>query len=376
MGPITTANSFYRNIYSWFDGLLPESFDWLAYLLTGFTIVFAVLIVLLLAVALYTWFERRVLARFQSRVGPNRWGPFGLLQPIADVIKLITKEDLVPFLADRWVFNLAPIVMFVPVALVFAVVPFGKNSYLANLNIGILFILAVTSVNTLGIFMCGWASANKYAMFGAMLLIAGSLSMVDIVERQAIPFFLVQPLGLLVFLAAASAEMSRSPFDIVEAESEIVAGHHTEYSSMKFGVIYLAEFAAPIVTGAIMTTLFLQGWRGPVLPSHLWFFIKTFIVVFLLLWVRATFPRLRVDQIMGFAWKSLFPMALINLFVIAIEVQVWPDPTTGQLWIMAAINWGVAILSVVAFSNILGQRRLRRPEAMPSPLAAVIKEAD
>ena len=396
MGPITSANSFYRNLYSWFDGFLPESLDWLAYFLAGFTIVFTIVNVLMVSVALYTWFERRALARFQVRLGPNRWGPFGILQPIADLIKFLTKEDLVPSAADRWVFNLAPIVMFVPVALVLAVIPFGKDSYLANLNIGILFIIAVTSVSTLGIFMAGWASGNKYAMFGAMrgvaqlisyevpmvlsivgvLLLVGSLSMVNIVEGQTIPFFIVQPLGFLIFLIAASAEINRSPFDIVEAESEIIAGFHIEYSGMKFGMIQAAEFAAPIVTGAIMATLFLQGWRGPVLPSHLWFFIKTFIIVFLLLWVRATFPRLRVDQIMGLAWKGVFPLALINLFVTAIEVQVWPDPTTGQLWIMAAINWGVMVVSIVVFANILGQRKLKRPRATPSPLAISVKEAD
>ena len=396
MGPITSANSFYRNVYTWFDGFLPESLDWLAYALTGFVLVFIIANVFLLLASLYTWFERRALARFQTRVGPNRWGPFGLFQPVADLVKLLIKEDTMPAGADRWVFNLAPIVMFVPGVVALAVIPLGKNTFIANLNVGVLFILAVTSVNTLGIFMAGWASGNKYAMFGAMrgvaqlisyevpmvlsvvgvLLLAGSLSLVDIVDGQRIPFLLVQPLGVLVFVIAASAEMGRTPFDIVEAESELVAGHQTEYSGMKFGMIFVAEFSAPILQGAIIATLFLQGWRGPFLPSHLWFFLKVFLVVFILLWVRATFPRLRVDQILGFAWKGLFPLALINLFVTAIEVQVWPNPTIGQLWAMTAINWAVMIASVALIANILGQPRLKRAKKEPSSLAYSFEEAD
>ena len=375
-------------------GLLPSGWEWVAYFVAGFAIIFLLINSIMIASALYTWFERRAIGRFQARIGPNRWGPFGLLQPIADLLKMLTKEDTVPREADRWVFNLAPILLFVPIPLIFAVIPFGKNSYLANLNIGILFIISVTTVSTLAIFMAGWASASKYAMIGAMrgvaqlvsyevpmvlsivgvILLTGSLSMVSIVEAQGIPFLLLQPLGFLIFLLAASAEMSRTPFDIIEADSEIVAGYHTEYSGMKWGMLQLAEFAAPLATGAIMATLFLQGWRGPVLPSHLWFFLKAFAIVLLLLWIRATWPRFRVDQIMGFAWKGLFPLALVNLFITAIELQVWPEPTTAQLWIMAGINWSVAIVSILIFANILGQSRLKRPRSVPSPLATMTQE--
>ncbi len=396
MEPSTSTSSLYRNIYFWFDGFLPESLDWLAYSLTGLVIAVVIINVFLVLVALYTWFERRALARFQVRIGPNRWGPFGLLQPVADLVKLLTKEDIVPVGADRWVFNLAPIVMFIPGVLVLAVIPFGKNSFIADLNVGILFIIAVTSVNTLGVFMAGWASGNKYALFGAMrgvaqlisyevpmalsivgiLLLTGSLSLIDIVDNQRIPFLLVQPLGFLVFLMAASAEMSRTPFDVVEAESELVAGHTTEYSGMKFGLIFLAEFAAPILNGAIVATIFLQGWRGPVLPSHLWFFLKTFIVVFLFLWIRATFPRLRIDQILSLAWKGLLPLALVNLFITAVEVQIWPSPSIGQLWVMVAINWAIMLISVALAAMVLGQERLRRVKALPSPLAFSIKEGE
>ena len=392
------ANSFYRNLYDWFNDLtidlrlfLLDFPDWLAYFLAGFTIIFTIVNVLLIAIALYTWFERRAIGRFQSRLGPNRWGPFGILQPFADLLKLLTKEDIVPAVADRWVFNLAPIILFIPVPLVFAVIPLGENTFLADLNVGILFIIAVTGVSTLAIFMAGCGSGNKYAMFGAVravaqlvsyeipmvlsivgvLLLAGSLSLVDVVESQRIPFFLLQPLGFLIFLLAASAEMHRAPFDLIEAESELGAGYHTEYSGMKFGLLQLSEFAAPLVTAAIMATLFFQGWRGPdFLPSHLWFLLKSFAIVLLFLWIRATLPRLRVDQIMEFAWKGLFPLAIVNLFATAIQVQIWPEPTLAQLWIMAGINWGVAIVSILVIAHVLGQSKLRRPEPVPSPLAS------
>ena len=406
MAPVHKAGVFdFRSIYDFFDSFIPESLDWLAYALAAFSLAFIVINVLLAVTALYTWFERRAIGRFQSRLGPNRWGPYGLLQPLADTVKMLTKEDLVPEGADRPVFNLAPIALVVPTVLAVAVIPFGQDpsgSFLGKLNIGVLFIIGVTSLNTIAIFMGGWASRNKYAMFGAMrgvamlvsyevpmaiavtgvLLVAGSLSLFDIVQAQSVPFALVQPLGFIAFLAAATAEMSRTPFDQIEAESELGAGYHTEYSGMKFGIFQLAEFMAPIVTALIITVLFLSGTRGfDPIPGQVWFVIKVFVVVFALLWVRSTWPRLRIDQIMGFAWKALFAVTLINLFLIAVEVQLFQDSETGnitasQLWIMAAINWGVTAVSVVAIANLLGQRRLRRPTPVPSPLANMQVEAD
>ena len=252
--------------------------------------------VFMVLATLYTYVERRLLGRFQQRLGPNRAGPFGILQPIADAIKLLTKEDLVPAGADRLIFNLAPILMVVPVLLVLAVLPFGANSFIANINVGILFVVAVTSINTFAIFMAGWASGNRYAMFGGMravaqlisyevpvvlsivgiLLFVGSFSMVDIVEEQRVPFILIQPLAFFIFIAGSSAELNRSPFDQVEAESEIIAGYHIEYSGMKFGLFQLAEFAAILTTSGVMATLFLKGWEGPILPSHVWFLLKVF----------------------------------------------------------------------------------------------------
>ena len=280
-------------------------------------------------------------------MGPTVGGPYGLLQPLADIIKLITKEDVVPEEADRPVFNVAPIVLLVPALLVVAIIPFGEDSFLGRLNIGALFILGVTSVSTIAIFMGGWASRNKYAMLGAMrgvamlisyevpmalaitgvLLVGGSMSLLGIVQAQHVPFLLVQPLGFLVFVAAASVEMSRTPFDQIEAESELGAGYHTEYSGMKFAIFQLAEFMAPVITAIILVTLFFSGTRGfAPIPGQLWFVGKVFLVVFMLLWVRATWPRLRVDQIMGLAWKGLFAMALVNLFLVAVEVQLLGDP--------------------------------------------------
>ncbi len=389
--PFREANSFYRNLYDLFAewsfwGVSPIP-DWLAYFLAGFLIIFSVVNAVVIVTTIGTWVERRLIGRFQSRLGPNRWGPFGLLTPVADAIKLLSKEDTRPEGVDPWVFNLAPLVFIVAPLLVFAVIPLGKNTYVANLNVGILFIIAVTTVPTIAMFMAGWGSGNRYSLFGAMrgvaqlvsyevpmvlsivgvLLLAGSLSLVDIVEAQEIPFLLIQPLGFFIFLLAISAEMNRSPFDIVEADSELVAGFHTEYSGMKWGTFQLAEFIAPFGAAAIITTLFLKGWDGPVLPSHLWFFLKVCLVWFVLLWIRATLPRLRVDQIMALAWKVLFPMGLINLFVTAAEVLVWEDPTTAQLWTMVGINWVVAIVCLVVSSHLMSDKLTTRDPLAPVP---------
>lgn len=395
------GNALFRGIYCWLaanegnaehctpgwtetaditarSGLLPAGWEWVAFTLAGISIVMLVVNVFMVLAAFYTYAERRLIGRFQGRIGPNRTGPFGILQPIADAIKLITKEDLVPAGADRVVFNIAPVVMFVPVLLVLGVIPFGKESFLADINIGILFVVAVTSLNTIAMFMAGFASGNRYAMFGGMravaqlisyeipvvlsivgvLLITESLSMVKIVEAQRLPFIFLQPLGFFIFVAGASAEMNRTPFDTVEADSELIAGYHTEYSGMKFGVMQLAEFGAVLTTSGIIATLFMKGWQGPLLPSHLWFLLKVFFVAFIFIWVRATLPRLRIDQVMGFAWKFLLPLSLINMFVTAIEVLIFDTNNLMDLWIMAAINFVVAVVSIMIFSRVV---RLRAP---------------
>ena len=405
MGETLVVSTVYRETYEWFDRLLPEGLDWLGYFLAGFALMFILINSVLLLTMVYIYMERRVLGRFQTRLGPNRVGPFGLLQPVADAVKILFKEDIVPEGVDRPVFNLAPVLMFAPVVLVVAVLPVGKGFFLADLNIGLLYILAVTSLTTLAIFMAGWGSNNRYAMFGAMravaqlisyeipvvislgsvLLLSGSLSLVQVVEGQEVPYLLVLPLTFLIFFIGSSAEMNRTPFDIVEAESEIIAGYHTEYSGMKFGLFQLAEFAAVLVTSAIAATLFLQGWRWGVLPSYLWFLIKTFGFAFVFIWIRATIPRLRVDQIMAYAWKFLFPLSLLTVLVTALEVYFLRDPVlnevrqvvdytlnTNALWTMVPINWAIMLVALVLMANLLGQRRysLRAHAAPPAPHSA------
>jgi len=327
-----------------------------------FTIIIIVFVLLL--VMGYIWIERRGMGWMQARRGPNRTGPLGLLQPVADALKVLMKEDLVPASADKIVHFLAPIIAFIPVLLVFAVVPFQNGALLADLNVGILYVVAISSVSTVGIFMAGWGSNSKYPLLGAMrevaavvsyeiplvlavvsvVLLTGSLSMNDIVLAQDIPFILLQPLGFLIFFIAGCAEINRSPFDLMEADSELTAGFHTEYSGMKFALFYLAEYGEALVMAAIISTLFLSGWRGPVLPPWLWFVIKVIIVFFVMVWTRTTFPRVRIDQLMALAWKFLLPLALINLIITGIEVLAWPE---GWQWVMIPVNiviMGVLIL--------------------------------
>jgi NADH-quinone oxidoreductase subunit H len=305
----------------------------------------------------------------QARLGPNRVGPFGLLQPIADVLKLLTKEDIVPAKGDKVVHWLAPVVAVAPMLMVFAVVPFAYGAILADLNIGILYIVAVSSISVLGVFMAGWASNNKYSLLGAMrmvasvvsyeipvvlsvigvVLLAGSLSMQQIVLAQNIPFILLQPLGFLLFFIGACAEINRAPFDLMEADSEIVAGFNTEYSGMKWGLLFLAEYGEALAVSAIVTTLFLGGWKGPVLPPWLWFLIKVGLVFFVIVWIRATVPRVRIDQLMALAWKFLFPLALINLLITAAEILVFPAVSP---WIIVASNIAIMVVLVVLWSRL------------------------
>jgi NADH-quinone oxidoreductase subunit H len=332
-----------------------------------FTVVLIGFVLAMVMGAIYI--ERRVLGRMQSRLGPNRTGPFGLLQVVADGIKLLLKENIVPSNADKVVHVLAPVVALVPAMMIFAVVPFQDGALLADLNIGILYIVAISSISTVGVFMAGWGSNSKYSLLGAMrniaavvsyeipmvlaivgvVLVAGSLSMNDIVLAQNIPFILLQPLGFLIFFTAGCAEINRSPFDLMEADSEIVAGFHTEYSGMRFVIFYMAEYTEAIAISAIITTLFLGGWRGPLLPPWLWFIIKVIIVFFLMVWTRTTLPRVRIDQLMALAWKFLLPLALINLFVTAVQVLVWPD---GLPWLMVVINIAIMVILILIWSKL------------------------
>ncbi len=327
-----------------------------------------IIVFVLVTVIIFIWLERRLVGRFQSRYGPNRTGPFGLLQPIADVVKILTKEDNVPAKGDRLVFWLAPMVAFTPVLLVFAVVPFWEGALLADLNIGILYVIAVGSVASLGVFMAGWASNNKYSLIAAMrdaaqlisyeiplvlsivgvVLLSGSLSLTDIVNAQSVPFLLLQPLGFFIYFTASLAEVNRCPFDLVEADSELVSGYNIEFSGMKFAMLLLTEYAEVAVLSVIVTTLFLGGWRGPFLPPFVWFLIKVFAVFFLVEWIRFTLMRLRIDQVMAFAWKFLLPLALINLLITSAQVVFWPG---APAWSLFIINIPVMILLIILLSR-------------------------
>ena len=288
-------------------------------------------------VMVLVYLERKLSGHFQVRYGPMRVGWHGALQLIADTIKLLMKEDTTPKLADKMVFFIAPILAFVAAYLAYFVIPFAPGLVIKDLNIGLLYLFGVTSLTVLAILMAGWSSNNKYALLGGfrsvaqivsyevplllsvlpVIMAAGSLSLVKIVGAQSsVPFILVQPLSFLIYFIAATAEINRTPFDIPEAESELVAGYNVEYSGIKFSMFFFAEYVNMFTVCAVAALLFLGGWNGPFLPPLVWFFIKTYFLIFLLIWFRWTFPRLRVDQLMSFCWKILLPFAFINLLVI------------------------------------------------------------
>jgi NADH-quinone oxidoreductase subunit H len=334
-------------------------------------LIFTVIIIgLVLTVVMgFIYMERRGLGRLQARLGPNRTGPLGLLQPVADAVKVLLKEDIIPDAADKLVYYLAPVVSFFPVLMIFAVVPWQNGAALTNLNIGLLYVLAISSVSSVGVFMAGWGSSNKYSLLGAMrdiaslvsyeiplmlsvvgiIALAGSMSLNDIVAAQNLPFILVQPLGFLVFFVAGCAEINRSPFDLLEADSELVAGHHTEYSGMKFAMFYLVEYAEALALSAIIATIFLSGWKGPLLPGWLWLLIKIFAVFGLMIWTRGTFPRVRIDQLMALAWKFLFPLSLLNLLMTGLEILISPGPLG---WIYVLINIAIMGGLVLVWSKL------------------------
>jgi len=384
-GNILHDTLLFRVIYEWVGQLLP---CWMSYFVAGFVIMLLLVNGVLLGAGLFSWVERRLIGRFHNRIGPNRWGPFGTLQPLADLVKLLFKEDLTPAGADRIVFMIVPVALVAPVILMMAVVPFAKDTALVNLNVGVLYILAVTSITSIAIFMAGWASDNRYAMFGAsrgvavlisyevpvvmsllgVVLVSGSMSLDDVVSAQTIPFLLVQPMAFFVFLAGTSAELNRTPFDLAEAESEIIAGYHIEYSGVKFALIQAAEFGAVLTSSAVMVTLFLSGWSGPA-SNYLgwaWFLMKIGALAFIFSWVRASFPRLRIDQLLAFAWKFLLPLSIINLFATALEVYFLRDGAgilvTTDLWIMAGINFGIAAGCLLVFGTLIQDKvRPARP---------------
>ncbi len=319
--------------------------DWLI----GFIIMViklgVVLVGLLLVAAYLVLVERKFLARLQIRYGPNRAGKFGLLQPFADTIKMMIKEDIVPAAADRMIYLLAPAVVAFTALLMFAVVPFGSDLTIAgkkipmvisDLNVGLLFVFAMSALGVYGVALGGWASNSKFSLLGGIrgaaqmisyelalglslvpvVMMARSFSLVDIVNAQAdYPFILVQPVSFVIFVLSAMAESKRIPFDLPEAENELGAGYHTEYSGMRFGLFFLGEYVHMQVLGALTAVFFLGGWRGPILPPVIWLFIKIVFVALIMIWIRGTLPRLRYDQLMSLGWKVLIPAALVNIMI-------------------------------------------------------------
>jgi NADH-quinone oxidoreductase subunit H len=302
-----------------------------------------VLMVLLTVAAYLVWVERKLLGRMQARFGPNRAGRFGLLQLLADLIKLVTKEDTVPAGASKKIFLMAPGVVAITALLIFSVIPFGTSLTLwgrsipmviTDLNVALLFVIALSSLGVYGVALGGWASNSKYSLLGSIrgaaqmisyelslglslvpvVMLAGSFSLVDIINSQTrYPFILVQPVSFLIFFISAMAEIKRIPFDLPEAENELVAGYHTEYSGLRFGLFFLGEYITLVVLGGLVAVFFLGGWRGPLLPPLVWFILKVFAVVFVMIWMRGTLPRLRYDQLMSLGWKLLIPVSLLNI---------------------------------------------------------------
>jgi NADH-quinone oxidoreductase subunit H len=339
--------------------------------------------------ALTTVFERKGLARIQNRLGPNRVGPYGLLQPIADGIKSLTKEDIVPTSADAAVHFLAPVVLVVAVFMGFAVLPMGRNMVLVDMDAGLLFYFAMGASTELSVFMAGWSSRNKYSLLGAMravaqmisyevilllssvtvVMMAGSLSLTKIVAAQdqyshGLPhWYIFTPwgcAGFLMYAIAATAETNRSPFDLPEGESELVAGYHTEYSGFKFALFFLGEYLAMFSISGLGTTLFLGGWSAPLaalnwVPSWIWFFSKLMMSIFVFIWLRGTLPRLRQDQLMNFAWKFVLPMCLLNLFI----AGAWRF--MGEGW----LRWVVCSAVLIAAYGALGWSEMRKGKIGP-----------
>jgi NADH-quinone oxidoreductase subunit H len=326
--------------------------DWLIGIIVLLIKIGVMLGALLLAASYLVWLERKLLARLQIRLGPNRAGIFGLLQPIADAVKLLTKEDIIPDQADAFIFQLAPAVVAMTALLMFAVVPVGPDleifghpvpMVITDLNVGLLYVFALSSLGVYGVALGGWSSNSKFALLGGIrgaaqmisyelalglslvpvVMLAGSFSLTAIVDAQSrIPFVVLQPVSFIIFIISAMAESKRIPFDLPEAENELGAGFHTEYSGMRFGLFFLGEYVHIQVLGALIAVFFLGGWHGPFLPPPVWLLLKIFVVALIMIWIRGTLPRLRYDQLMALGWKVLIPAALINI-VLTGAVMLW-----------------------------------------------------
>ena len=365
--------------------------DWLLYVVSGLLGGAGILAFIGATAIVNIWIERRVVGRMQSRLGPNRLGPFGLLQPVADAIKLMQKEALQPATASGAIFTAAPILFAIPGIWLMAVVPWGRYMTLADLDVGVLFLLAASSLAALAVFMGGYSSNNKYALFGSMrviamlityeipivvallgvVLFAGTMNLQGIVlfqEDHWLLMVLLQPLAFLIYFVSISAELNRTPADLAEAESEIVGGFHTEYSGMKFGLFYAAELINAVVISAIIATLFFGGWWlykvDEIVPGWIILIGKIYAVYFLFVWTRGTLPRFRIDQLLGFAWKWMTPMAMLNLVLVAAEVLIWEETgwSAGVLFpVYVVVNLALAVALIYAFVRLFAPKFQRFP---------------
>ena len=321
----------------------------------------ALLTILSVVVLSLTWLERKALARIQQRIGPMRVGPFGLLQPIADALKLVVKEDIMPAWVDKPIYWLAPLAVFIPSFLVWVAVPFSSDLVLRNMDLGVLYILAMSVLSIIGLIMAGWASANKYGIMGGLrsaaqlisyeiplvvialtiAMLAGTLNLTEIAEGQGYQWYiLLQPMAVVVFMLAGLAEVGRSPFDIFQAESELVGGPFIEYSGAHWSIFFLAEYMNTFLVAALVTIFFLGGWSGPFLPEVLWFLIKCYAVILVIFWLRGTLPRLRIDQLMAFGWQALVPLSFLNFVLVAFVLfygwPAWVHTVLGLVMLAAA----------------------------------------
>ena len=321
----------------------------------------ALLTILSVVVLSLTWLERKALARIQQRIGPMRVGPFGLLQPIADALKLVVKEDIMPAWVDKPIYWLAPLAVFIPSFLVWVAVPFSSDLVLRNMDLGVLYILAMSVLSIIGLIMAGWASANKYGIMGGLrsaaqlisyeiplvvialtiAMLAGTLNLTEIAVGQGYQWYiLLQPMGAAIFLLAGLAEVGRSPFDIFQAESELVGGPFIEYSGAHWSIFFLAEYMNTFLVAALVTIFFLGGWSGPFLPEVLWFLIKCYAVILVIFWLRGTLPRLRIDQLMAFGWQALVPLSFLNFVLVAFVLfygwPAWVHTALGLVMLAAA----------------------------------------
>ncbi len=338
--------NIFINISDWIKGLtlalgIP---NYLVSIIMSLVYFIGIVAFVLLNAMYLIYLERKFCGYLQQRLGPNRFGPRGIFQSVADVVKLLGKEDIIPKKTDKLIFVMASLLVMVPALLIYAVLPFGKNMVAVNLNLGLLYFLAISGTSSIPILMAGWGSNNKYSLLGGMrvvaqmisyeipmifsllgiVMISGSLNLTEIVTAQhTVWLIFLQPIAFIIYLIAATAELNRAPFDLAEGEQEIVAGPFTEYSGMRYALFYLAEYTNMFATSALTVTLFLGGASGPILPSWIWFILKTYVVVLLLMLVRWTFPRFRLDHMMSLNWKYLIPISLMNILFTGIGIKIF-----------------------------------------------------